>query len=536
MVRRKNSRQKHARKVERENRDSALTDAERIKQANRKLTRKMRADKKAAEELAEKKRVEAEAERKRKEEHDKMEKVASLRVINAAKFLNTPKIKKKTTRPSMQTSGKESAIARLLSTNTEDDVPQTVRELTSCGFVTRVLPTREDIEMSASCCVMSSNVEEGVCFWPNEMGEFSRPDAWEDVIVFIESYYMKALEDGRSNDIDDDLIQIKHGEYNLVATIKQPNKLRELGVELPDMDYERVVLRITRPDGGETNGKTLSMMRYKRRSVIQRELYFQLHASCNGIGLPCEAAFLYPGSIAHSDGTQLYGGFYVLQKAYKDMNRLIQEHTERLEAMPSANQRDAEQRLAGQRLAARTLKLVNHASALGLVAADMKPGNIVFDESGTAFIIDFDGCMNTIMHPGTSYAPHVLHNMTLLTAHVRGFREPTLADGWADAIKPLMIDLVAASRGCKWLGDAKPGKKAYAELPNDLEQTCTHRIEFVSTSYFLRSRMAPFNFVLGENAPPLIVQLVRFGLFGVTGAHERDLIWNTWSPTAPAWG
>ena len=66
---------------------------------------------------------------------------------------------------------------------------------------------------------------------------------------------------------------------------------------MPPLDYDEVVVRLTRPDGAErvsdTHGR-YRLTRYKSRTVMQRELYFQLFASCNGIGLRCEAAFIYP--------------------------------------------------------------------------------------------------------------------------------------------------------------------------------------------------------------------------------------------------
>lgn len=561
MQERKKRLEKRARDIARETRENALTDEERIRQANRKLTRTMRAQQAAADRRLEKETADAAALKKREAKKESQRNEEQLRLVTAAAILQsncavvrrkpgeetdprakTPTIQKRAARPSMASStrrAQESAGARILEASGINHVPRTMKELSCRGIVPNTMPPREDIQMSASCCVLCSNVEEGVCFWGNDMGKFACPYAWRPLMRWIEERYMRALSKGCHDEIDDDVVQIKHGEYNLVATIKQPDRLLAEGVELPPLDYERVVVRLTRPDGAKRVSSAYGsymLMRYKRCAIMQRELYFQLHASCNGVGLRCEAAFLYPGTLAHDDGTQLYGGVYVLQKAYKDMNKLIEEHTDRLDALPSPSQRVAEQRLAGQRLAARAVQLIHHASALGLVAADVKPGNIVFDESGTPFFIDFDGCMNSIIQSGPSYAPHVLHNLSLLTAHVRGFREPTLAEGWATSVEPLMLDLVAASRGCKWIGDAKPGNKPYAELPNDLEQTCSRRVEFVTTSYFLRSKMAAFKFIVGANAPPLIVQLVRFGLFGVTGSTDRDVVWNTWAPLAPAWG
>lgn len=566
MEQRKKRMAKRARDLQREIRDQALTDEERIKRANRKLTRTMRAQQAAADRRLEKEQAGAAARKKRGEQLALQKNAEQVRLLTAAAVLQsnsasavstvaqqasddedgamakTPTIQKRKARPSMASSTRcvpENAVARLMEAGEVNHVPQTVREMTRRVIAPSTLPSRGDIEMSASCCVLCSSVEGGVAYWGNDMGRFACPSTWRPLMRWIEDRYTRAAQAGCTRGVDDDVVQIKHGEYNLVATLKRPEALLAEGIELPALDYERVVLRLTRPDGSErVSPKQVkyALMRYKRRAIMQRELYFQLHASCNGVGLPCEAAFLYPGSLAHDDGTQLYGGFYVLQKAYKDMNKLIEEHTDRVDALPSPSQRVAEQRLAGHRLAARAVQLVHHASALGLVAADIKPGNIVFDDAGAAFIIDFDGCMNSIMRSGSSYAPHVLHNMALLTAHVRGFREHALADGWAAAVKPLMLDLVAVSRGCKWLGEARPGNRAYAELPNDLEKTCACRVEFVSTSYFLRARMAAFNFVMGAKAPPLIVQLVRYGLFGGTGASERDVVWNTWAPMAPAWG
>ena len=571
MERRRKQLQKRARDLEREARDRALTDEERIKRANRKLTRTLRAQQAASKARSEKARValairslhDQQNERFRTAEREKLDRAVSVLQSHTVRVdrreslsvdvvtpssaepeqaaAKTPVLNKRASRPSMAPSVRatqESAASRLEEADCVNHVPKTLRELTRRSVVPSKMPARDDIEMSASCCVLCANVEEGVAFWGNDLGKFACPFTWKPLMNWLEDHYMRAVDAGCAGDIDDELVRIKHGEYNLVAQIKDPDALRRDGVVMPPLDYDEVVVRLTRPDGAErvsdTHGR-YRLTRYKSRTVMQRELYFQLFASCNGIGLRCEAAFIYPGAVAHDSGAQMYGGLYVLQRAHRDMNKLIEEHSGRVAGMASEVARQNEQRLAGKRLAARTVQLLHHASALGLVAADVKPGNIVFDSAGAAYIIDFDGCMNTIMRSGTTYAPHVLHNLTLLTAHVRGFRETLLAEGWAAAVKPLMFDLVAASRGCRWLADAAPGNKPYAELPDDLEQSCSRRVEFVATSYFLRAKMANFRFLLGSKAPPLIVQLVRFGLFGATGGLERDVVWNSWAPVAPAW-
>jgi hypothetical protein len=158
-------------------------------------------------------------------------------------------------------------------------------------------------------------------------------------------------------------------------------------------------------------------------------------------------------------------------------------------------------------------------SRLGVLSFDAKPGNYVFGEDNKAYAIDFDAAMYSVGIPGFGHwEPNLLLNLTLLTAHVRCYRHPALADGWASAVRELMIELCTHSRGEAWLYRARAdADRAFKEMMITNEEARRKCLEMVATAYFIKPRgtvTTPFKASNGDTASPLIHQLVRYCLHG----------------------
>ena len=126
---------------------------------------------------------------------------------------------------------------------------------------------------------------------------------------------------------------------------------------------------------------------------------------------------------------------------------------------------------------------------------------------------------------------HLLMNLVLLSAHVRCYRHPALAEGWASAIRNLVIELCVHSRGETWLYAARAdSKRKFKELVIQDAQTQRKCFEMITSCYFENPKGAvvtPFKSKAGKAAPPLIHQMVRFCLHGsierVDGPLDRAL-------------
>ena len=92
-----------------------------------------------------------------------------------------------------------------------------------------------------------------------------------------------------------------------------------------------------------------------------------------------------------------------------------------------------------------------------------------------------------------------------------------VARGWAAAVRPLLLDLCRHTRHGAWLRRARAASRDYVELAVDTEAACVTRFEFTVHAYFREGVFATFHADASRSAPPLIEQLVRFGLHGVSG-------------------
>ena len=391
----------------------------------------------------------------------------------------------------------------------------------ACAVKPAALPARAALECAASTQVFSADAAAGVSAWDEEAGGWAHPEGWRTLVDALYAAYGTPSAAG---------VEVVAGEYNAVfrpddAHPVLPDALRRL---LRIVRPDEVVVRVTRPDADvQTNGKP--HIRFKPLVAMVRELYHTLHATANDLAPRVRAALLFPSVVRH--GVQLYGALYVCDRAERDATRLLDEHVQRLAASGGAQYAER-MRSAGAQVARRVTHLLHRQSALGALNADVKLGNIVFDDAGRAMAIDFDGAMYSLMHEGTGWAAHLLANLALVTAHVRAFCDQLLADGWVAEARPLLLELLGAAKalgaGGSWVFAARARPRKFTDLYGDSRDDAATRLEFIVHSYFTEGKhpRVRFDARYEPTAPPLVEQLVCFCLFGHTDgdAAIRDAL------------
>ena len=224
----------------------------------------------------------------------------------------------------------------------------------------------------------------------------------------------------------------------------------------------------------------------------------------------------------------------VMRRAQVDLGTALDDHVDQttVRVNPQSMEYVAALRKSGQRVATKMVPVVFRQSRLGVLSFDAKPGNYVFGSDNQPYAIDFDAAMYSVdVARPQSWEPNLLMNLTLLTAHVRCYRHPALADGWASAVRELMIELCTHSRGEVWLqlarADADRKFKEMKIESGDAQRKC---LEMVARAYFVKPRgsvVTPFRATNGKAASPLMHQLVRYCLHGsikrVDGPVDRAL-------------
>ena len=116
--------------------------------------------------------------------------------------------------------------------------------------------------------------------------------------------------------------------------------------------------------------------------------------------------------------------------------------------------------------------------------------------------------------------------LMLLTAHVRLYTAPALADGWATALRPLVLDLCTHARSARWLFEARVVKREFRTVVGTSDQDARRRLEMMVHVYFTEAQHvvgAPFRPELGRAAPVLVDQLLRFSLHGTMTMPDLEL-------------
>jgi hypothetical protein len=163
---------------------------------------------------------------------------------------------------------------------------------------------------------------------------------------------------------------------------------------------------------------------------------------------------------------------------------------------------------------------------LGALSFDAKPANYVAGSDAKPYAIDFDASMYAVTRDTSEWAAALLLLIALLTAHVRLYSVPALAEGWAQALRPLILELCKPARVARWMFDAQLCKRAFQEIIGDDDVASRKRLEMMTHVYFVKAAKthgAAFRPLPGPLAPPLIEQLLRYCLHGTTAMQDNEL-------------
>ena len=407
----------------------------------------------------------------------------------------------------------------------------------ACASVS--LPDTASLATMAAASVVCADAIGGIGAWGDGAGTWAAPHRWIPLVEKLNRAYNLApdREDGSSTRHVLGM-KLRNGEYNMVFF---PERDVEPEIDLPPLvdgsgrvlAPHEVVFRVTRPDASvQHNGDPF--YRYKPFKAIQREFYYTLHGAAHDYAPPCLAAILYPAVlIVNKDGSTetLYGALYVLHRASKDLVSLLDDETTRLrEAHAGRTQLPAYAgalRKAGSKAALWLLPVLVRQAKLGALSFDAKPANYVFGADGKPYAIDFDAGMYSVSNDArVQWHAGLLMLVGLLTAHVRLYSAPALADGWAGALRPLVLELCAGARGARWLFDARVVNREFSEIMSDTDEAARRRLEMMTHVYFTNAKRyegAPFRPASGANAPGLTEQLLRYSLHGTTTKADEQL-------------
>lgn len=496
----------------------ALSDKQKAKRDAGILQRKEIREARLAKDAAELKQrqVAAKAEREKAAAAEKQKVLAS----QAALKRQLEEASKSTAPPTKMQRARAASSAPTRPPKPAEYIP-TLADLRLSPFQQRPMPALSTLSCALQCCVVYADAQ-GLSAWGDGAGTWAHPSGW---LKLIERFNQVYSTPGSEPDWCDEVI---NGEYNVVFVGKSdhtgdvaylpPIKDREGGT----VPLGNVVFRVTRPDSDHMEEGQGKFHRYKRLENLQREVYFTLHGAVNGFAPECYAALLFPAVVVKTkDGpVQLYGTLYIMRRAQVDLGTALDDHVEQTNGRvnPQSMEYVDSLRKSGRRVATRMLSVIVRQSRLGVLSFDAKPGNYVFGKDNEPYAIDFDAAMYAVDAAPRNWEPNLLMNLTLLTAHVRCYRHPALADGWASAVRELMIELCTHSRGELWLQQARvdPNRK-FREMTINSAETQRKCLEMVAKAYFVTPRgqvVTPFRGVASKASSPLLHQLVRYCLHG----------------------
>lgn len=394
----------------------------------------------------------------------------------------------------------------------------------------RPTPTVHELGAAFGTNVFFSD-EDGVGTWGAEYKAWQRPEGW---LRLIERFNQM------SHDVNLTKSMNMHtccGEYNRIFLPLDahheglPPLRTRAGTPVAHHD---VVFRVTRPDrrhGG--------CYRYKTLASTIAEMRYTLHAARHGLAPICYAVVLFYGVTAYDSDSdahaqKLFGALYVMQRGEANLHDFLLAKVEQTRLSVDKSEGSPEETVSrllhrvGRLAARKVLPVISRQAKLGIINFDSKPTNIVVGDRGQPYAIDFDtgmyairaGCGNAVQ-----WAANLLVNLTLLTAHVRRFCNLDVARGWAAAVRPLVLELVVAARGCAWLLAAKAlPYDEFVELRGSSDDVCRRRFEMITALYFghvdggrLLQPLQPH----GSKEPaPLLHRLVRYVLTGSTVATD----------------
>ena len=297
------------------------------------------------------------------------------------------------------------------------------------------------------------------------------------------------------------------------------------------------LIRITR--GNENPDLSMS------RGQYLKEATFALHAATTGLGPPIFAIvpFEYP---VNSENEQRYGMTMVMMKAPHDFAR----YTDMLISMTASGTQSPGFIMQRASFCANAIqKLSFRAACLGAIAFDIKPGNVIIDQSGKSFyLIDYDDhffITDAAIHKFVGLKARTFVNLLLFTMHVRAYINPNFSEAFCATLrKPLMDMWIEICKdeemdeskrsfgpGGHWLFDMKTPintrevyhEGAFSKIA-DPQTRFWQQFRMIAVHYFL-SPAARSKYVTGRDfpwnttqkgfgsVPRLIPQMLEFALF-----------------------
>ena len=432
------------------------------------------------------------------------------------------------------------------------------------------VPGHEDVMNLATHRVLKAvHSDAGVSCWPLDSSLLASPSQWRSILSRINGFLMSSK---RRNSL-----HVASGEYNhvmsgrdVLTSIVDAEDAERLSSSLDSEGaWDDVVVRITRPDQGsddeddeeqeETEGekeekeekedketKKQSVYRYRSLCEMTTEMHSVLEAAAYGYGVACHACFLFPAgtrrrNVRLPDGSQcttrlvqLYGSVYILGKASSTLNsvtydRVVHANKSHREVgkIKDAIASGVEEFVTGKLLP----KMVAQAK-LGILNFDSKPGNLVLCSQLEVHLIDFDASLYSHLSPDEcSWEGCLLLNILLLVAHSRAWHNTTFATAFANAFRPIVLELVLLSRRDRWVHECNVERVPFRPYEAKNATQARKKLCSVVTAYFLPSeegegatchppyKTAPC-FQVGK---PLLPQLAKFAIAGSSVSRDPDL-------------
>lgn len=348
------------------------------------------------------------------------------------------------------------------------------------------------------------------------------------------------------------------GEFNEV--LLNVRQLQHLFPNLKELDFDRVVVRVTRSDSEpvkfeqkgdkvdnegdkEERGWATPTVRYRSLNYQLQEMRTTLFASANGFAVPVHAAFVFPGPTI--DGKLLYGALYVMYKADCSLYDFIFDAPRHISDVFGVSKHSPECKVRVARsvgdMASGLLSTIVKQSHAGLATFDLKPGNVLVCDGGDGtalssryYASDFDSCLASLLECDFDPDELVLGHMLLMLTHIRTFSKQPVVKGFVTAWRPFLLQL--AARVCKtaqtnrraWLWNAKMSRHSVTIQALNSPTRLRTRFLAVVGSYFACHSRARFyrcapDFLFDPDAPPAVQQMLAFTLCGDSGHMDPEL-------------
>lgn len=395
------------------------------------------------------------------------------------------------------------------------------------------MPEQDTVQTLSTMRILCADSTHGIGLWGERERRWCKPSGWASIVEELNHAYT----DCGAHDKN-----IVTGEYNAVFI----DCVQKYCSDLPSFEtadgtpvpLSELVFRITRPDVEHDADSNESTVRHRYKTLQEQsdEMYYSLHGAANGYAIPCLAAMTFAGPKVRRKGKtmQLYGSLYVLKKAPVNLNNVLEDHSKHLVKTKGysvgSEQHDTALVKGARRVALRVLPVLVKSAMLGGIYFDCKPSNTLFVEGANVYISDFDAAMYTIMRSeDTSWEAHLFMSLLLLLTHIRCYQPTGVAEGWAIAMRPLMLDLCVSARSAQWLFSARILECKFTPSHVSTTEQAKSRLEMMVSAYFCdRSRWQYFKcvprFSTHSAAPGLVKQMLKFVLAGSAVSRDVDVL------------